>query len=79
MLLSLPSNATYSTMSFAYVCYLVQVWPPCLASDTGPVEFAVNVAPREWLNGKVAVLSAHLQFTAVLVCGHAGALCAGAP
>lgn len=29
----------------------LQVWPPCLANDTGPVEFAVNVAPREWLNG----------------------------
>lgn len=30
----------------------VQVWPPCLASDAGPVEFAVNVAPREWLTGE---------------------------
>jgi hypothetical protein len=27
------------------------VWPPCLANDAGPVEFAVNVAPKEWLTG----------------------------
>jgi hypothetical protein len=65
-----PSNAKYSTMRFAYVCYLVQVWPPCLASDTGPVEFAVNVAPREWLNGKVAALSANLRLAicSLLLC-----------
>jgi hypothetical protein len=26
--------------------------PPCLACDAGPVEFAVNIAPAEWLRGK---------------------------
>lgn len=39
------------TRAQPHVVLALQVWPPCLANDTGPVEFAVNVAPREWLNG----------------------------
>ncbi|WIA21730.1 hypothetical protein OEZ85_000895 [Tetradesmus obliquus] len=46
------SNAAAAASSSNEDVEIGWVWPPCLACDAGPVEFAVNIAPAEWLRGK---------------------------